>query len=105
MTFKALLTSGENDKTSTSLVDFRIEDLMSGDVTVAIDYSALNYKDASAITGRMDVMKQFPLIPGIDLAGTVEASSHPGIAVGDRVVANGYGLSQSTTAVTPRKRD
>ncbi|QTQ86102.1 oxidoreductase (plasmid) [Agrobacterium tumefaciens] len=95
MIFKALLTSRESDKTSTNLVDFRDEDLMPGDVTVAIDYSALNYKDAGAITGRMDVIKQFPLIPGIDLAGTVEASSHPGIAVGDRVVANGYGLSQT----------
>lgn len=95
MIFKALLTSRESDKTSTNLVDFRDEDLMPGDVTVAVDYSALNYKDAGAITGRMDVMKQFPLIPGIDLAGTVEASSHPGIAVGDRVVANGYGLSQT----------
>lgn len=95
MIFKALLTSKESDKTSTSLVDFKDEDLMPGDVTVAVDYSALNYKDAGAITGRMDVIKQFPLIPGIDLAGTVEASSHPGIAVGDRVVANGYGLSQT----------
>lgn len=95
MSFKALLTRKDNDKTSTTLVDFDESDLMPGDVTVAVDYSALNYKDAGAITGRMDVVKPPQLIPGIDLAGTVEASSHPGIAVGDRVVANGYGLSQT----------
>ena len=95
MTFKALLTSRESDKTSTALVDFSESDLMPADVTVAVDYSALNYKDAGAVTGRMDVIKQFPLIPGIDLAGTVVASSHAGIAVGDKVVANGYGLSQT----------
>ena len=62
---------------------------------VAVDYSTVNYKDALAITGRVDVIRQFPLIPGIDFAGTVEASSSPGIAVGDRVVANGWGLSQT----------
>jgi acrylyl-CoA reductase (NADPH) len=62
---------------------------------VAVDYSTVNYKDAMAITGRGPVIQQFPLIPGIDFAGTVEASSFPGIAVGDRVVANGWGLSQT----------
>jgi acrylyl-CoA reductase (NADPH) len=71
------------------------QDLMPGDVTVTIDYSTVNYKDALAITGRAPVISQFPLIPGIDFAGTVEASSYPGIAVGDRVVANGWGLSQT----------
>ena len=68
---------------------------MPGDVTIAVDYSTVNYKDALAVTGRVEVIRQFPLIPGIDLAGTVEASSYPGIAVGDRVVANGWGLSQT----------
>jgi acrylyl-CoA reductase (NADPH) len=71
------------------------QDLMPGDVTIAVDYSTVNYKDALAITGRADIIRQFPLIPGIDLAGTVEASSYPGIAVGDRVVANSWGLSQT----------
>jgi acrylyl-CoA reductase (NADPH) len=72
-----------------------LEDFVPGDVTIAVDYSTVNYKDALAITGRADVIRQFPLIPGIDLAGTVEASSYPGIAVGDRVVANSWGLSQT----------
>jgi len=70
-------------------------DLMPGDVTVAVDYSTVNYKDAIAISGRGEIIRQFPLIPGIDLAGTVEASSYPGIAVGDRVVVNGWALSQT----------
>ncbi|SIO72926.1 putative quinone oxidoreductase, YhdH/YhfP family [Burkholderia sp. GAS332] len=68
---------------------------MPGDVTVRIDYSTVNYKDALALSGYAEVIRQFPLIAGIDFAGTVEASSYPGIAVGDRVVANGWGLSQT----------
>ena len=95
MTFKALLAAKTGDKISTSVVEMTEQDLMPGDVTIAVDYSTVNYKDALAITGRADVIRQFPLIPGIDLAGTVEASSYPGIAVGDRVVANSWGLSQT----------
>src|SRR5438046_5012301 len=68
---------------------------MPGDVTIAVDYSTVNYKDALAVTGRSEVIRQFPLIAGIDLAGTVQASTHPGIAVGDRVVLNSWGLSQT----------
>jgi acrylyl-CoA reductase (NADPH) len=71
------------------------QQLMPGDVSVAVDYSTLNYKDALAISGRAEIIRQFPLIPGIDFAGTVEASSHAGIVVGDRVVANSWGLSQT----------
>ncbi|UUZ68006.1 oxidoreductase [Polaromonas sp. P2-4] len=77
------------------MVSLSEQDLMPGDVVVDVDYSTVNYKDALAITGRADVIRQFPLIPGIDFAGTVEASTYPGIAVGDRVVANGWGLSQT----------
>jgi acrylyl-CoA reductase (NADPH) len=95
MTFKALLAAKTGEKISTSVVEMNEQDLMPGDVTVAVDYSTVNYKDALAISGRTEVMRQFPLIPGIDLAGTVEASDYPGIAVGDRVVANSWGLSQT----------
>jgi len=95
MTFKALLATKTGDSISTSLVDFNEEDLMPGNVTVAVEYSTVNYKDAMAVTGRGPVIRQFPLIPGIDFAGIVEASTYPGIAVGDRVVANGWGLSQT----------
>ncbi|MDM0087976.1 MULTISPECIES: MDR family oxidoreductase [unclassified Variovorax] len=95
MTFKALLSRKSGDEITTSLVDFDDADLMPGNVTVSIDYSTINYKDAVAITGRSPVVRQFPLIPGIDFSGVVEASTHTGFAVGDRVVANGWGLSQT----------
>jgi acrylyl-CoA reductase (NADPH) len=95
MTFKALLATKTGDAISTDLVDFDEAQLMPGDVTVAIDYSTVNYKDAMAISGRAPVIRQFPLIPGIDFSGVVETSTHAGFAVGDRVVANGWGLSQT----------
>jgi acrylyl-CoA reductase (NADPH) len=95
MTFKVLLAAKTGEAISTRLVEMNEQDLMPGDVTVAVDYSTVNYKDAMAITGRVDIIRQYPLIPGIDFAGTVEVSSYPGIAVGDRVVANSWGLSQT----------
>lgn len=95
MAFKALLATRTGKTISTSVVEMNEQDLMPGDVSIAVDYSTVNYKDAVAITGRADVMRQFPMIPGIDLAGTVEASSYPGIAIGDRVVINSWGLSQT----------
>jgi len=95
MTFKALLATRTGDTIATSLVDFNEDNLMPGDVTVAVEYSTVNYKDAMAVTGRGAIIRQFPLIPGIDFAGVVEASSHPGFAVGDRVLANGWELSHT----------
>ncbi|SCW97114.1 MULTISPECIES: MDR family oxidoreductase [unclassified Pseudomonas] len=95
MTFKALLTTKTGEAISTQLVDFKDEDLMPGDVTVAIEFSTVNYKDAMALSGRSPVIRQFPLIPGIDFAGIVETSSHPGFEAGDRVLVNGWGLSQT----------
>lgn len=95
MTFKALLATKAGEKISTAIVHLEEQDLMPGDVTVAVEYSTVNYKDAMAVTGRGSVIRTFPLIPGIDFAGIVEASSHSGFAVGDRVLANGWGLSQT----------
>jgi acrylyl-CoA reductase (NADPH) len=95
LTFKALLVAKTGDSISAGVVDMSDQDLMPGDVTVRIDYSTVNYKDALAISGYADVIRQFPLVAGIDFAGTVEASSYPGITAGDRVVANSWGLSQT----------
>lgn len=95
MTFKALLATKNGEKISTNLVNREQSDLMPGDVTIAVDYSTVNYKDGLALTGRAPIPRRFPLIPGIDLSGTVEASSYPGIKVGDKVVANGWGLGQT----------
>src|SRR3546814_12010150 len=98
MTFKALLATRAGKKVSTAIVDFDERDLMPGDVTVAVEYSTVNYKDALAITDRSSVIRKFPLIPGIDFAGIVEASSHPDFADGYRVVAKGWELSATHPA-------
>ncbi len=93
MTFKALLTRKTNNQVSTELVDFDEADLMDGDVLVDVEYSTLNYKDALALTGKSPVIRTFPLIPGIDLAGVVLESSRADFQPGDRVVLNGWDLS------------
>ncbi|MFZ6044689.1 MDR family oxidoreductase [Pseudomonas sp. CR3202] len=69
--------------------------LPEGDVTVRVAYSTLNYKDGLAITGKSPVVRQFPMVPGIDLAGTVEASNHPDYKVGDSVLLNGWGVGET----------
>ena len=95
MSFKALRAEKGDAGITTTLVDLDEADLMAGDVTVAVEWSTINYKDGLAVTGKAPVIGTFPLIPGIDLAGTVTASSHDGVVVGDRVLINGWGLSQS----------
>jgi len=95
MTFKALLATKNTDAITTGIVELTEQDLMPGDVTIAVEYSTVNYKDALALSGRSPVIRTFPLIPGIDLAGVVETYSHPGYAAGDRVLVNGWGLSQT----------
>ncbi|MDC8639837.1 oxidoreductase [Xanthomonas hortorum pv. hederae] len=89
------MASQAGEAISTDPVEFNEEDLMPGEVTVAVEYSTVNYKDAMAVSGRAPIIRQFPLIPGIDFAGIVEASTYPGIVAGNRVVANGWGLSQT----------
>ena len=69
--------------------------LPEGDVTIDIAYSTLNYKDGLAITGKSPVVRKFPMIPGIDLAGTITRSSHADWAAGDRVVLNGWGVGET----------
>jgi acrylyl-CoA reductase (NADPH) len=96
MAFHALLATRAGDGViSTAIRELDDEFLGEGDVTIAVEWSTVNYKDGMALGGRQPVMQRFPLIPGIDLAGTVEASDDPRFAPGDRVVANGWGLSQT----------
>jgi len=71
------------------------DNLPEGDVTVRVDYSTINYKDGLAITGKSPVVRKFPLVAGIDFAGTVEASSHPAWKAGDKVVLNGWGVGET----------
>lgn len=80
---------------SLALRDFDEADLMDGDVTVRVSHSGLNYKDGLAMTGRMPVVRRFPMIPGIDFAGTVEASDHPDYKPGDAVVLTGWGVGET----------
>tara|TARA_R110000868_G_scaffold61059_2_gene185679 strand:+ start:19211 stop:20137 length:927 start_codon:yes stop_codon:yes gene_type:complete len=70
-------------------------ELPAGDVIVRIDYSTLNYKDSLAITGISPVIRNFPMVPGIDFAGTVETSSHADYSPGDRVLLNGWGVGET----------
>ncbi|MCU7924350.1 MAG: oxidoreductase [Candidatus Thiodiazotropha sp. (ex Dulcina madagascariensis)] len=74
--------------------EISMDDLMDGDVTVKVDYSALNYKDGLALTGKAPVVRRFPLVPGIDFAGSVISSDHAEFQPGDRVVLNGFGVGE-----------
>lgn len=94
--FKALLLSRNADKSTTAtLTELDDSALPPGDVTVRVAWSTLNYKDALAVTGRGAIVKTWPMVAGIDLAGTVEASSHPDWQPGDAVVVNSWGLGET----------
>ena len=85
-TFKAILISRDEDKRqSVTITELTEADLMEGDVTVAVEATTVNYKDGLAITGKAPVVRRFPLIPGVDFAGTVTASSHAAWQPGDQV--------------------
>jgi len=93
--FQALMLSREGEATQVALVSLGEDDLMEGDVVVDVSHSSMNYKDALALTGAAPVVRRFPMIPGIDLAGRVRASRHPDFKAGDAVVLNGYGLGET----------
>jgi acrylyl-CoA reductase (NADPH) len=95
MTFKALLATRVDRTVTVEQVDLSEDQLMDGNVRIDVDYSTVNYKDGLALAGRPGVIQSYPLVPGIDLAGTVTQSSHPAYTAGDRVVLNGWGLSQT----------
>jgi acrylyl-CoA reductase (NADPH) len=93
--FRAIrVTKGEGGQKA-ELTEIGDSDLMEGDVTVAVDYSTVNFKDGLAITGKAPVVRTFPLTPGIDFAGRVESSTNANFKPGDRVVLNGYGVGET----------
>jgi acrylyl-CoA reductase (NADPH) len=94
-TFRALRLTKTDAAPKAELVELAHSDLMDGDVTVRVDHSTLNYKDGLAVTGRAPVVRTWPMIPGVDLAGVVEASANPSFQPGERVVLNGYGLGET----------
>ena len=94
--FKAILVSRDEDKKqSVAVTELTEADLMDGDVTVAVEATTVNYKDGLAITGKAPVVRRFPLVPGIDFAGTVISSSHPDWKQGDKVILNGWGVGET----------
>ena len=94
-TFKAIRIDKAEKGTSAALTQFDEAELMDGDVTVRVEWSTLNYKDGLAVTGKAPVVRRFPMIAGIDLAGTVEQSSHPQWKPGDKVICNGWGMGET----------
>jgi len=93
--FKAILIEKDDQGYRAGLTELDDIALPEGDVTVRVDYSTLNYKDGLAITGRSPVVRKFPMVPGVDLVGAVEHSSHPDYQVGDAVVLNGWGVGET----------
>jgi acrylyl-CoA reductase (NADPH) len=94
-TFKAIRIDKAEKGTTVALTQFDEAELMDGGVTVRVEWSTLNYKDGLAVTGKAPVVRRFPMIAGIDLAGTVEQSSHPQWKAGDKVICNGWGMGET----------
>lgn len=92
--FKGILIEKDDAGYRAGVKEIDETQLPEGNVTVRVSHSTVNYKDALAITGKGPVVRKFPMVPGIDLVGTVEESSHPDHAVGDRVVLNGWGVGE-----------
>lgn len=92
--FKAIVIEKDETGYRASLKDVDESQLPEGDVTVRVSHSTLNYKDGLAITGKGPVVRKFPMVPGVDLVGTVEESSHSSYRVGDAVLLNGWGVGE-----------
>lgn len=93
--FSALVLRQSDGLTAAAVEHLAVGDLPDGEVRVAVEYSDLNYKDGLAVTGAGKVVRQFPMVPGIDFAGTVESSSSPRFKPGDKVVLTGWGVGES----------
>jgi acrylyl-CoA reductase (NADPH) len=93
--FKAIVIEKTEGGTKAALTDFDEANLMDGYVTVRVEYSTLNYKDGLAVTGKGPVVRRFPMIAGIDFAGTVDTSSHASWKPGDKVILNGWGCGET----------
>jgi acrylyl-CoA reductase (NADPH) len=93
--FKAIRIDKAEKGTTAALAQFDEAELMEGDVTVRVEWSTVNYKDGLAVTGKAPVVRRFPMIAGIDFAGTVEQSSHAAWKAGDKVVCTGWGMGET----------
>jgi acrylyl-CoA reductase (NADPH) len=94
-TFKALVVDRDAEKKQfVETRDLTLADLMEGDVVVRVSHSTVNYKDGLAITGKLPVVRRFPMVPGIDFAGEVVSSESPDFKPGDEVILNGWGVGE-----------
>lgn len=93
--FKAIVISKSGDAQQCAVRDVDEAELPDGEVTLKVDYSTVNYKDGLAITGKAPVVRKFPMVPGIDGAGTVTASAHAEFKPGDKVILNGWGVGET----------
>src|SRR5215831_17713821 len=93
-TFKALVLEQCDEQVTSEIRDVRREELPEGDTVVRVAYSALNYKDGLALTGKNKVVRSYPMVPGIDFSGTVEETALPELEPGDHVVLTGWGVGE-----------
>ena len=93
--FSAILIEKNDQGQTVGLTSLDEAQLPDGDVSVEVEYSTLNFKDGLAITGRSPVVRKFPMVPGIDLAGVVTDSTHADWRQGDRVILNGWGVGET----------
>ncbi|MCX7900228.1 MAG: oxidoreductase, partial [Methylocystis sp.] len=95
MTFSAIRIDRDGSGHRAAYVEMRADELMTGDVDLDVTHSAINYKDGLAVAGAGPVVRRFPMVPGVDLAGRVTQSTHSGFKSGDLVVATGCGLGEA----------
>ena len=101
--FRAIVISRDEDKNqSVEAREIGLDDLMEGDVVVEVDATTINYKDGLAITGKAPVVRRWPMVPGIDCAGTVVESDHASYKAGDQVILNGWGVGETHTGAYAR---
>jgi acrylyl-CoA reductase (NADPH) len=93
-TFRALLVSKTDTGQKAEITNLTEADLMEGDVTVKVEHSSVNYKDGLAVTGKGPIVRRWPLIPGVDFAGTVMTSEHKDFKPGDKVILGGWGVGE-----------
>ncbi|MEM5471281.1 MDR family oxidoreductase [Hoeflea sp. AS60] len=92
-----LLTRDENKVMSVNVTELGLDDLMEGDVVVEVEWTTVNYKDGLAVTGKGPVVRRWPMVPGIDCAGTVVSSQNERFKAGDKVILNGFGVGEVHT--------
>ena len=94
--FNALMVNKVDEEFTAEIKQIEESELPDGDVLIDVEYSTINYKDGLAVTNSSPIVRSWPMIPGIDLAGTVTESSNPDVSVGDKVLVNGWGIGEET---------